>query len=213
MISLKLCSWLQAFLYCLAWRIMCQIMPKEQKSVELIQYMEKLRPLSHRLCHDLTFWYNFYTISEKFSHLAHLTLDLEHQPFFLILSKVPRASSMCHDSPSLWRRQSFLSISWEYFTPRYHQAALDFSFTFSNLVSNPERWYLAPLTNEAAVFPAFCSFSFVVLAKEIDWWSRWPEKSQLKVLLISFSEFRLSLCFSLILGAFQHLQIYFNWII
>ena len=156
---------------------------------------------------------NFYTISEKFSHLAHLTLDLEHQPFFLILSKVPRASSMCHDSPSLWRRQSFLSISWEYFTPRYHQAALDFSFTFSNLVSNPERWYLAPLTNEAAVFPAFCSFSFVVLAKEIDWWSRWPEKSQLKVLLISFSEFRLSLCFSLILGAFQHLQIYFNWII
>ena len=82
---------------------------------------------------------NFYTISEKFSHLAHLTLDLEHQPFFLILSKVPRASSMCHDSPSLWRRQSFLSISWEYFTPRYHQAALDFSFTFSNLGSSPER--------------------------------------------------------------------------
>lgn len=160
-----------------------------------------------------------YTISEKFSHLAHLTLDLEHQPCFLILSKVPRASSMCHDSPSLfspvfiWWKQSFLSISWESFTPRYHQAALDFSFTFSNLVSSPERWYLAPLTNDAAVFPAFCSFSFVILAKEIDWRSHWPEKSQLKVLLISFLEFRLSLCFSLILGASQHLQIYFNWII
>lgn len=134
----------------------------------------------------------FYTNSEKFSHLAHLTLDLERQPCFLILSSVPRASSMYHDSPSLfspvciWWRQSFLCISWEYITPRYHQAALDFPFPFSNLVCSPERWYLTPLTNEAAVFPAFCSFSFVVLAKEIDWCSLWPEKSQLKVLLISF---------------------------
>ena len=109
----------------------------------------------------------FYTNSEKFSHLPHLTLTLEHQPCFLILSKVPRTSSMSHDSSFLvspvftWQRQSFplhLLFTVGCFTPRHHQAAPDFPFTFSNFISSPECLYLAPLTNEAAVFPALCSF-------------------------------------------------------